>query len=137
MKTKAIALILMIVTIISLLPCTVNAASADNTISPLWQNTNNINCQIYTDSNGYAYAEATVVGYTTVNKISATVYIYRQNGSSWEYVGEEYKTVNNFLLTISCKFTPTQGSYYRADYTFVVTKNGVDETISKSRYKSF
>ena len=137
MKTKTIALILMVVTIVSILPYTVNAASADNTISPLWQNTNNLNCNIYTDSNGYAYAEGTAVGYTAVNKITADVYVYKRVGSSWEYVGEEHKTVNSFLLTISCKFTITQGSYYRADFTFVVTKNGVDETINRTEYKSF
>ena len=134
MKTKAIALILMIVTIISLLPCTVNAASADNTISPLWQNTNFIDCYIMTDSSGYAYAEGTVMGYTPVNKITADVYVYKQIGSAWMYVGQDHKTANSFLLTISYKFTPSQNSYYRADFTFVVTKNGVDETITTTKY---
>ena len=137
MKTKTIALILMVVTIVSILPYTVNAASADNTISPLWQNTNFVDCYIMTDSNGYAYAEASVWGYPAVNKITADVYVYKQVGSSWVYVGEEHKTVNDCTLIISCKFTPTQGSYYRADYTFVVTKNGVNETINRTEYKSF
>ena len=136
MKTKAIALVLMIVTIISILPCTVNAAAADNTISPLWQNTRIINCFILTDSNGYAYAEGTAMGQTTVNKITADVYVYKQVGSYWVYVGEEHKTVNSCILTISYKFTPSQGSNYRADFTFVVTKNGVDETITRTEYKS-
>ena len=29
-----------------------------------------------------------------------------------------------------------KGAYYRADYTFVVTKNGVDETIPNTVYKT-
>lgn len=136
MKTKAIALVLMIVTITSILPCTVNAAAADNTISPLWQNTRIIDCYILKDSNGYAYAEGTAIGQTTVNKITADVYVYKQIGSYWVYVGEEHKTANSCVLTISYKFTPSQGSNYRADFTFVVTKNGVDETITRTVYKS-
>ena len=136
MKTKAIALILMIVTIVSLLPCTVNAASADNTVSPLWQNTRIIDCYILTDSNGDAYAEASVMGQLTANKITADVYVYRQVGSYWLYVGEDHETVNSCSLIISYKFTPIEGAYYRADFTFVVTKNGVDETITRTEYKT-
>lgn len=137
MKTKTIALILMIVTIVSILPCTVNAASADNTVSPLWQNTTFVDCQIYGPYNGYAYAEASVMGDPTANKITADVFVYKQIGSAWMYVGQDHKTVNSCSLMISYKFTPSQNSYYRADYTFVVTKNGVDETINRTEYKSF
>lgn len=39
-------------------------------------------------------------------------------------------------LTLSCKFNSMKGAYYRADYTFVVTKNSVNETITKTTYKT-
>ena len=134
-KTKAIALILIIVTIVSLLPCTVIAASADNTISPLWQNTHIVNCYLFENDDEYAYAEATIIGEPTVSKITVDVYVYQQVGSAWMYVGQDHKTVNNNrLLAISYRFTPKQGSSYRADFTFVVTKNGVDETINTTKY---
>ena len=76
------------------------------------------------------------MGHPTTNKITAEVYVYRQVGSSWVYVGEEHKTVNSNSLTLSCKFNSMKGAYYRADYTFVVTKNSVNETITKTTYKT-
>ena len=56
------------------------------------------------------------MGHPTANKIKADVYVYRQVGSAWVYVGEEHKTVNSSSLTISCKFNSIEGAYYRADY---------------------
>lgn len=136
MKTKIISFVLLIVTILSLVPCTVNASSAEDTVSPCWENTGMVSCMIGFPDDGYGYAEAHVMGHPTANKISADVYVYRQVGSSWVYVGEAHKTVESCSLSISCQFTPIEGAYYRADYTFVVTKDGVDETITETKYKT-
>lgn len=119
----------------SIAPLAINAAS-NNEIAPYWQNTGAVSCKIRFPDDGYRYAEAHVMGHPTANKIKADVYVYKQVGSAWIYVGEAHKTVDSCSLTISCQFTPIKGAYYRADYTFVVTKNGVDETIPNTVYKT-
>ena len=135
MKRKLIAFILMVVTILSIIPCTASAAVVD-TVAPFWLNTGSVSCKIGFPDDGYGYAEACVMGHPTVSEIQGDVYVYRKVGSSWVYVGEEHKTVASCTLIISCKFTPVDGAYYRADYTFTVTKNGVDEVITQTKYKT-
>lgn len=136
MKIKIIALVLMIVTVISVIPCTVSAADYKETNPLRWNNTGMVSCMIGFPDDGYGYAEAHVMGHPTANKIHADVYVYRQVGSSWVYVGEEHKTVESCSLSISCKFIPIDGGYYRADYTFIVTKDNIDETITQTKYKT-
>ena len=122
--------------LVTFIPCTVSATTAEDPISPRWDNTGMVSCMIGFPDDGYGYAEAHVMGHPTANKIHADVYVYRQVGSSWVYVGEAHKTVDSCSLSISCRFNPIDGSYYRADYTFIVTKNGVDETITQTKYKT-
>ena len=136
MKNKIISFILMLVIIVSIVPCAVSAAAMDDTVAPYWQNTGMVSCMIGFPDDGYGYAEAHVMGHPTANRIHGDVYVYRQEGSSWIYVGEEHKTVESCSLTISCQFEPIEGAYYRADYTFIVTKNGVDEVITQTKYKT-
>ena len=113
-----------------------SAAAAGGTVVPFRQNTGSVSCKIGFSDDGYGYAEAYVMGHPTVNKIQGDVYVYRQVGSSWVYVGEAHKTVESCSLILSCKFDPIDGAYYRADYTFVVTKGGVDEVITQTKYKT-
>jgi hypothetical protein len=136
LKTKIISFILLISVLSTIIPCAVSAAAVNDMVSPAWSNTGMVSCMIGFPDDGYGYAEAHVMGHPTANKIHADVYVYRQVGSSWVYVGETHKTVESCSLSISCKFTPIDGAYYRADYTFVVTKDGVDETISQTKYKT-
>ena len=136
MKRKLIAFILMIVAILAIVPSMASAAAAGGTVVPCWQNTGSVSCKIGFPDDGYGYAEAYVMGHPTVNKIQGDVYVYRQVGSSWVYVGEAHKTVESCSLMLSCKFDPIDGAYYRADYTFVVTKGGVDEVITQTKYKT-
>ena len=132
MKNKLLVFLLISVTILSIIPFTASAAVIDDTIAPLWQNTGMVSCMIGFPDDGYGYAEAHVMGHPTANKIQADVYVYRQVGSYWVYVGEAHKTVESCSLSISCKFNPIDG----ADYTFVVTKDGVNETITQTKYKT-
>ena len=128
---KRISLLLAIITLISVFSASVSAAVADP-VKPRWKNTGVVSCLIGFPDDGYGYAEGHVMGHPTVNKITADVYVYRQSGDDWIYAGEEHKTVYSASLNISCKFEPIDGAYYKADYTFVVTKNGVDELITGS-----
>lgn len=134
MNNKIISILLMI-TIISMIPYSVNAAYIDDTVSPCWDNTAAVSSQIGFLNDGYGYAEAIVMGHDAASRITADVYVYRQVGSSWVYVAEKHDSIDDCILSISCKFTPISGAYYKAEYTFVVTKNGVDETITDTVYK--
>lgn len=136
-KVKSISLLLALISVMMIMPISTSAATVDNAVAPLWQNTAIVICNIVFPGDGYGYAEGHVMGHSTVNKITADVYVYKQVGSSWEYVAEKHETVNNCSLTISCPFSPEDGTYYRADYTFVVTKNGVDETITETKFKTY
>lgn len=135
MKVKYFSVVLAVLTLLSIFPLTASA-TPNQGITPYWLNTGVVSCKIGFPDDGFGYADAHVMGHPTVNKITADVYVYRQVGSAWIYVGEEHKSVNSCSLTISCQFTPISGAYYRADYTFVVTKNGVDETITNTTYKT-
>lgn len=137
MKRKIIVFILTTAMLLSSIPCVVSAASGGDVATPYWLNTAAVSCKIGFPDDGYGYAEAHVTGHLTVSKISGHVYVYRQVGDSWIYVSEAHKTVESCSLTISCKFTPIEDAYYRANYTFVVTKDGVDETITHTVYKTY
>ena len=118
-----------------MMPIAVNAAQP-GTATPRWDNTAMVTCLIGFQDATNGSAEAHVMGHLTVNKITADVYVYVESGTNWNYVAEAHKTVNNCSLTISCPFTSVSGARYRADYTFVVTKNGVDETITQTAYRT-
>ncbi len=136
MNNKIISILLIIITIIFIIPCNVSAANIDNTVAPCWDNTGVVSCEIGFLEDGYGYAEGVVFAHFDASKITGDVYVYRQVGSAWVYVAEKHVSVNGTSLGISCQFTPIAGAYYKAEYTFVVTKNGVDEIITDTVYKT-
>lgn len=132
MRCKMLAMLMAVLTMFLCVVMPINAAIAEPDVEPLWDNTGMINLSLgFPD---YGYAEATVIGKSGVTKIILDVYVYRQIGSSWTYVAENHKTVTGTVGGISCQFTAVSGSYYRADYTFTVTKNGVQEIINETKY---
>ncbi len=40
-------------------------------------------------------------------------------------------------MILTCEFTPVAGAYYRADFTMVITKNGVDEVLTDTAYNTY
>ena len=133
-KCKMLVLTMAVLTVLLSSVMPIHAAAAEPGIMPLWTNTSLINLSLgFPD---YGYAEATVIGKSGVTKIVLDVYIYRQSGSSWVFVAEKHETVSGTVGGISCQFTPIKGAYYRADYTFTVTKNGVNEIVNKSKYET-
>lgn len=136
MNNKIISIFLIIITIFSIIPCNVSAANIDNTVVPCWDNTGVVSCKIGFPNDGYGYAEGFVMAHFDASKITGDVYVYRQVGTSWVYVAEKHESVNDTSLGISCQFVPIAGAYYKAEYTFVVTKNGVDEIITDTVYRT-
>ena len=134
MRCKMLAMLMAVLTMFLCMVMPINAAIAEPDVEPLWTNTNHITITLSFPDNGYA--EASIIGKTGVTKITIDIYVHRQSGSSWIYVNEAHQTFYNIGGGLSCKFTPVDGAYYRATYTFTVTKNGVDEVITETQYRT-
>ncbi len=108
----------------------------EQTLRPLWDNTSTVEVEI--EFQGYTgYAESLVRGKFGASSITTDIYVYRQSGSSWIYVTETHDTKEKFTSGVSCPFSASVGTSYRIDYTFTVTKDGVDEVINRTAYKTY
>ena len=127
-QTMRIFAIIMMILVVFPLQMFAMAAQKDE-VEPLWDNAMSVSLSI---SSGKV--QSRVVGISGVSQIQLDVYVYVQNGSSWDYVTENHKTSNSMLLTDTLNFTAVAGAYYRADFTVVITKNGVPEVITQTKY---
>lgn len=134
MSCKMLAMIMAISTLLLCWAMPIQAAVAEPDIEPMWDNTASVTISLGFPDDGYA--EATVFGKSGVTKIIIDVYVYRQSGNSWIYVAEKHVTINNRIGSISCQFTAISNTYYRADYTFTITRNGIDEIIQETKYRT-
>ena len=132
MRCKMLAMLMAVLMMFLCMVMPINAAIAEPDVEPLWDYTNNITLTLTFPD--YGYAEASVFGKPGVTKITIDIYVYRQSGNSWIYVAEKHSTTYGMAAGLSCQFSAISGEYYRADYTFTVTKNNVAEIISKTQY---
>ncbi len=133
---KAIVSVMCVTLSLVMLLLPVGALGGDQTLQPMWDNTQTVQVEIGFE--GYTgYAESAVRGKFGVSSIKTDVYVYRQSGSSWIYVTEAHETESKIVAGISCPFSASVGTTYRADYTFTITKNGVDEVITRTAYKTY
>ena len=133
-RRKMLAMILAVLTILVYMTMPIHAAVVEPDVRPMWENTATITLNLTFPDDGYA--EASICGQFGVTKIVIDVYVYRQVGSSWTLVGEEHTTINGMAGSISCRFNTINRAYYRADYTFTVTKNNVDEIINETQSRT-
>ena len=135
MKKTILTLIAFITLLTSVTLIPANAAIADpgETVMPLWDNTSTVNISLLFGDNGYGYAEGTVAGKIGVTNIIFEVVVYKQVGTAWVQVSEKQVVVPRQNGGISCAFPLESGAYYKAEYTFTVTRNGVDEIIQKTK----
>ena len=131
---KLLALLMALVTMLTCMTMPIQAAVVQPDVEPNWVNTMSITLTLTFPDDGYA--EATIIGDDGVTKIVIDVYVYRQIGSSWAKVGEKHTTCFGTLGAISCQFNTINRAYYRADYTFTVTKGNYDEVINKTQYRT-
>lgn len=131
---KLLALLMALVTMLTCMTMPIQAAVVQPDVEPNWENTNNITITMSFPDDGYA--EASIFGKPGVTKIVIDIYVYRQIGSSWALVGEKHSTFYDNNGLTSCQFNSINRAYYKANYTFTVTKDGVDEIISKTQYRT-
>ena len=137
-KLKKIMLVcLSMILMMSFVAIPVQAAVADDTVAPCWDNTAMIELTLSFPEEGTGCADAFVAGLPGTTKIEASVCIYRKSGLLWRYVTEEHTTINAMTGVLNCTFDATQGTDYKATYTFTVTRNGTNETITKTQYRTY
>lgn len=127
---KFVSATLLVVMLVSILNISALAATP-GTVEPRWANTGSITeNMIFDGTSGTVAIRAT--GKVGVNRIEGSCVIYKHVGSDWVYVTEDSKTVNAMSCYLEIPFTAEIGYEYKAEYTFIVYKNGVGETIESS-----
>lgn len=134
MKRTLIA-ILCVILMVSAVSVHAFASAVDDTIQPLWNNTANIDCT-FNFHDGIGYADSVTKAQFGASSITTDIYVYKQINGDWIYVTELHDTKNKMVSGVSCIFNAESGVYYRADYTFTVTKNNVAEVIHRTLYNT-
>ena len=122
MKAKKILAFFLIFAIL------ISILSFYSTVSARWVNTMSISCDIT-----FSGRTATCTGEIDAlpgSTISATLTLYKQNGSSWDYVTSWNKTSSSSSLTFTEKYTVSSAGTYRVMLTGTVTRNGTSEFVS-------
>ncbi len=129
---KVVLIVLSLVMLVSVVAVPVGAAAAD-TVQPRWTNTSTVDCLItYVD--GVGYAESMVQGKFGTSAITTDIYLYKYVNDDWGYVDEFHETLYKRAALSSLPFEANVGEYFKADYTFTVTKGGTDEVITRTVY---
>lgn len=137
MKKRVIISLIAVALLLSTIVVPVSAARGGNpTIQPQWDNTANIDCTISFDGD-VGYAESVVKAQFGSSSIKTDIVVYKQVDSDWIYVTELHDIKYKIVSGVSCTFNAEVGFTYRADYTFTVTKSGVDEVINRTVYKTY
>ena len=133
---RIVSLILVGVMLLSVTPTMALASASEQTITPLWINTNMITMDLYFNPDtGSGYTGEIVIsilGQGGVSNIKATVTLYYKNikgvwiglDKVWNY------DVNQPYLDIYEVFRSFPGKEFKVDLVLQVTKNGVTETIT-------
>ena len=137
MKRKIILSLFCLVLLFATCAVPIGAVDDDYGIMPLWDNTSAINCALTFDKND-GYAEGFVQAEFGTSAIKIDVFVYKQIGLKWIYVGQRHVAcTNDLVLGISHLFTAEMGMKYKADFTFTVTKDGVDEVITRTETRAY
>ena len=134
---KILTIIVTVAMIMSWFCIAAQAATTDNSVNPRWDNTAMITVGIHFLDNGKSYAESLTCGHFGTTKIASEVIVYKQYGSFWIQVAKESQITYGDTDLLICHFTPVAGAYYKAVFTVTVTKNSIDETITKTYYRTY
>ena len=133
---KTITILISVLLLMSIIAIPVNAAVPGNTVQPLWDNTSVIDCTLAA-VDGIGYAECVVKSQPGASSIKTDIVVYEAPGNIWIYKTELHDIKYTRVSGVSCPFSVNVGCHYRADYTFTVTKNGIDEVITRTLYFTY
>ena len=135
MRFQIMSAALAVLTMLMCATLPIQAAVVKPDVEPNWENTTSLHITLSFPD--YGYAETSIVGKSGVTLIIIDIYVYMLTGATWTYVAGNHTTIYGRSGVASCQFTPIPNTYYRADYMFTVTRNGMDEIIDKSQYKIY
>jgi len=138
MKTKRIASFLLVCLLtagmLSFSSVSANSIRQDGKIleiipiMPTWTHTTRIISDV-TFSGRTATCTGSISALTGAT-ISATLTLYKQNGSSWDYVTSWSKTSSTAFLSFNETHTVNSAGTYRTVISGTVTRNGTSENVS-------
>ena len=133
---KTMTILTSVLLLMSIIALPVNAAVPENTVQPRWTNTSNIDCTVAA-VDGVGYAECVVTSQAGATSIKIDIIVYEAPDNVWIYKTELHDIKYKRVSGVSCSFSVNVGCHYRADYTFTVTKGGVDEVITRTCYFTY
>lgn len=136
MKKAGICMLLVVMLLATAVVPTYAALPEDNTVTPLWTNTNSISTAVLFED-GIGYAESSVIAKYSPKTFYISTYVYIKSGSNWVYVTEKHETKTGMSIGTSCSFNAVYGADYKFDYVFTVSGNGVDEVIERTIYDTY
>ena len=139
MKKTILTLLALVMLLASVTVIPANAAVPDpgEIVAPMWDNTAMINIAMSFFEDGNGYAEGTVTGKSGVTSIVTDIVVYKKVGTYWIKIAENQTVTNGRSSGFYCQFPATPGVTYKALYVITVTKNGVDEVITKTKIDTF
>lgn len=139
MKKTILTLLALVMLIASVTVIPANAAVADpgETVMPMWDNTKIITTNIIFSEGDIGSAEISVIGRPGVSQIEVTIKVYKQVGSTWEFLTESNYVSYSLQAAYSKHFSAEPGCNYWAEYTIIVTGYGSEETIVRNRYGAY
>ena len=121
-----ISLSLAIIMVCSLAIPAVAAQRPEETVSPMWTSIGNMYVDIaFVGTDGYAAGSARKQ--STASHIVGTLYLYKWNGSEYEYITEASGSKTVGTLGISIEFEAEVGVQYLAIFTVVAYTNDIGE----------
>jgi hypothetical protein len=140
MKTTSKIILVILVACIMFSTISIGASAATlNTggvYSVLWVNTLSVTYDISFSSSGVGYALANVYGYSG-STVYATLTLYRMYGSTAVQIGYWTCDSSTNIATFNEQFTPVNGVTYRINLYAVVSRNGVDEIITRTTSETY
>ena len=129
---KIFALILVCVFAFSAMP-TVTLAAVPEQISPMWTNTMAMTADLTFDG-ARGNVVVTITGHSGVNNIVASIKLYYKNlNGVWTELNFNWNyDIDDQIFAVHETFVATRGYEYKVDIVATLTKNGVEETITKT-----
>lgn len=108
-------------------------AALPESLEPLWDNIRDMRNTITFDgTEGTANAE--LDGKSGTTEISGSLKVYKETDRGWVFVASDSDSNDGTYLSLSVDFTGVSGGYYKSVFSVTVTRNGVEETETKTAY---
>ena len=132
-KTTFISILLVILFSFSIVSSA--AVINDETVVPLWDNISTIN--VHMNFVGTEGAVTGTIASKYADELRGTLVVYKQTDSGyWSYVGSAVETTTALAMAVTVEFEGELSGYYKAVFTVTATKDGVDETVTRTTYRT-